>query len=482
MKVVVLGAGIGGLSIACRLSSLGHDVILIEKNNYTGGKAGVVKFNGYTFDAGPSLFTYPEWLDDVFISCNKNPRDYYTYKKLDLVTRYFFNDKSYFDVFDDVNKTAKSIENVANFSSSKFIKLISHWKLVYQLSEETFLSGKIKFNLPFLKAAMKWFLKLGFFSIFTSMAKYNKKVINNDKVELLFNRFATYTGSSPFKTPAFMNQLSVVELCKGAYYPDNGMNSISKGLENLAVDLGVNIRLNNQVSAIIKENDSWLIKTSNSQFSADIVVSNIDYCFTRKLMGDKFNLPTSKLSTSGIVFYWGVSKIFKDLKLHNVFFSDDYQKEFSQIIDDVIFPDKPTVYVNVSSKIDSHHAKNNCENWFVMVNVPASLELTTEKSVNKLREAVINLLSDKLNKPIKEHIECERILTPNTLNEDTGAYKGSIYGINQNSLFKIMNRKDNKDKFDKGLYYVGGTVHPGGGIPLALLSSKNTVNQIIKDY
>ena len=482
MKIVVLGAGIGGLSVACRLSSLGHNVVVVEKNNSPGGKASVVKFNGYTFDAGPSLFTYPEWLDDVFVFCNKNPRDYYTYKKLNLVTRYFFNDKSYFDVFDDVNKTAKSIEAVSNFPSSKFLKLINHWQLVYQLSEETFLSGKIKFNPPFLKASMKWFLKSGFYSIFTSMAIYNKKVINNNKVELLFNRFATYTGSSPYKTPAFMNQLSVVELCKGAYYPDNGIYSIPKSLEKLAVDMGVDIRYNNQVIAISKENDSWLIKTSKSHFSADIVVSNIDYCFTRKLMGEQFNLPTSKLSTSGIVFYWGVSKTFKDLKLHNVFFSDDYQKEFSQIIDDVIFPDKPTVYVNVSSKIDSHHAKNNCENWFVMVNVPSSLELTSKKSVTKLRDAVINLLSVKLNESIKELIECERILTPNTLSDDTGAYKGSIYGVNQNSLFKIMNRKDNKDKFDKGLYYVGGTVHPGGGIPLALLSSKNTVNQIIKDY
>ena len=119
------------------------------------------------------------------------------------------------------------------------------------------------------------------------MAIYNKKVINNNKVELLFNRFATYTGSSPYKTPAFMNQLSVVELCKGAYYPDNGIYSIPKSLEKLAVDMGVDIRYNNQVRAISKENDSWLIKTSKSHFSADIVVSNIDYCFTRKLMALK---------------------------------------------------------------------------------------------------------------------------------------------------------------------------------------------------
>jgi phytoene desaturase len=482
MKIVVLGAGIGGLSVACRLSSLGHDVTLLEKNKTPGGKASVVKLNGYTFDAGPSLFTYPDWLDDVFISCNKNPRDYYTYKKLELVTRYFFQDKSYFDVFDDLNKTAQSVESSTDYSSCKFIKQLNHWEMVYQLSEKTFLSGKIKLNFSFLNAALRWFLKIGIRSIFSSMADFNKRNINNEKVELLFNRFATYTGSSPFKTPAFMNQLSVVELCKGAYYPDNGIYSIPKALEKLAFDMGVKIQYNQEVSAIVKEMDSWLIKASSTCFSSELVISNIDYCYTRKLMGKQYELATNKLSTSGVVFYWGISTKIDVLKLHNVFFSEDYQKEFSQIVDDAIFPEKPTVYVNVSSKIDSHHAKDGCENWFVMVNVPSDLELTSKESINKLRAAVIDLLNNKLNVNVEQLIECEKILTPNSLNDDTGAYKGSIYGLNQNSLFKIMTRKENKDKFDKGLYYVGGTVHPGGGIPLALLSAKNTVTQIIKDY
>ena len=164
------------------------------------------------------------------------------------------------------------------------------------------------------------------------------------------------------------------------------------------------------------------------------------------------------------------------------FFSTDYLKEFRQIFDDEVFPDQPTVYVNVSAKMDKLHAKKGCENWFVMVNVPAKLSLANELTLSKLKVAVVMLLSDQLNVDVNKLIESEQILTPNTLQSDTGAFKGSIYGMNQNTLAKIMSRKDNKDKLANDLYYVGGTVHPGGGIPLALLSADNTSKQIQKKY
>ena len=482
MKVVVLGAGIGGLSVACRLRHMGFEVDVIEKNSNPGGKASSLSFDGYTFDAGPSLFTYPNWLDDVFVFCDKNPREYYDYLKLKLVTRYFFNDQSYFDVFDNLQDTAKAIELNTNYSAAKFIDHIKYWNKVYELSEKTFLSGKIKFNLSFLKAALTWFFQIGLRPIFSSMASFNKRVINNKKVELLLNRFATYTGSSPFKTPAFMNQLAVVEIAKGAYYPKNGIYSIPKALEQLALDLGVSFSYDQQVEAIRKTNKKWEIRTENSSTLADLIVSNIDYTFTQHLLGRKFSLSTAQLATSGVVFYWGITAQFDQLQLHNVFFSTDYLKEFRQIFDDEVFPDQPTVYVNVSAKMDKLHAKKGCENWFVMVNVPAKLSLANELTLSKLKEAVVKLLSDHLNVDLEKLIECEQILTPNTLQSDTGAYKGSIYGMNQNTLAKIMSRKDNKDKLANELYYVGGTVHPGGGIPLALLSADNTSKQIQKKY
>ena len=482
MKVVVLGAGIGGLAVASRLRGLGYDVILLEKNKDVGGKASLIKLDGYSFDAGPSLFTYPDWLDDVFLSCNKNPRDYYTYQELTTITRYFFNDKSFFDVFSDLDKTALSVESATLFSKARFTSLIHHWKRIYTYSEKTFLKGKILINWSFFKTAISWLFNIGFRSIFLSMASYNKLFVNNQKVELFLNRFATYTGSSPYNTPAFMNQLSVVELSRGAYYPNGGIYSIPKALEKLAIDLGVSIRKQANVVGISKNSDKWNVITSVENFSADLVISNMDFCVTKRLLGEQYELPTTSLSSSGVVFYWGVAKQFDKLKLHNVFFSENYKKEFSQIFNSCVIPEKPTVYVNVTSKIDANHAKNGCENWFVMVNVPSSLEICNKESIAKLKKAVINMLSSHLAENIEPLIEQEQLLTPNTLAENTNSYKGSIYGLNQNSLVKIMSRNPNKDNKHKVLFHVGGTVHPGGGIPLALLSAKNTAELIKNEY
>ena len=457
MKIAVLGAGIGGLSAASRLSSLGHEVILLEKNNIPGGKASIVRLKGYTFDAGPSLFTAPQWLDDVFLSCGKNPRDYYSFKELKLITRYFFQDSTCLDVFNDLQKTAKSIEENTKYPSFKFIKQMKHWEKVYKLSEKTFLLGKLTYNIYFFKAVVKWFFQIGIKSIYLSMAQFNKRAVNNLKVELILNRFATYTGSSPYKTPAFMNQLAVVEMCNGAFYPKGGIFSIPKALEKLAIDVGVDLIYNNNVSSVVHIDKGWKVISSNKNLIVDLVISNIDYFLTQTILGRKYKINEKNLSTSGIVFYWGISKIFNKLKLHNVFFSEDYELEFEQIENEKKIPQKPTVYVNISSKLDSHHAKEGCENWFVMINVPPSLDLVNSGNINKIKKSVLSLLSKQLNEDIESLIECEQILTPNTLFHNTGAYNGSIYGENQNSLNKIMRRKPNKDNIRKGIYYVGGT-------------------------
>lgn len=482
MKVIVLGAGIGGLAVASRLRSIGCEVIVLEKNQEVGGKAGLLKIGGYSFDTGPSLFTYPEWLDEVFISCNKNPRDYYTYKNLSIITRYFFDDKSFFDVCKDLDKTASSIELVTGLAKAKLISIMHHWSKVYGYSEKTFLSGKIKINWSFIKIMLAWLSNAGLSSIFLPMAKYNRLFINNQKVELFMNRFATYTGSSPFSTPAFINQISTVELCKGAFYPVGGIFSIPKALEKLALDMQVKIVKKCKVASLKKNKNKWTVSSSLGSYSADLVVSNMDFCITKKILGQKYQLATSSLSSSGVVFYWGISKQFKKLKLHNVFFSSNYKKEFSQIFNSHSIPANPTVYVNITSKIEAHQAKPGSENWFVMVNVPPCLKICTRKSIHKLKSAILAMLSKHLGEDIQKLIECEQILTPNSLFENTGAYKGSIYGLNQNSLLKIISRKSNKDNTNKGLYYVGGTVHPGGGIPLALVSAKNTANLIKNEF
>ena len=476
--IYILGAGIGGLTCASYLAKEGYKVTILEQNNYCGGKAAVVKINGFTFDAGPSLLTLPEWIDDHFKFCGKNPRDYFKYEKLDPVTRYFFNNNQVVDVAKDLQQTATNFEKFLSLNKTKFLKYMNKWKTVYELSEKTFLKEKINFNLPFFKAAMIWFSKIGFSSIFQSMASYNRKSIGNKEVELIMNRFATYSGSSPYLTPAFMNQIAVIELCKGAFFPKGGIYSIVTALEKLCSDLGVKIIHNRKITKITLQKNIFQIETNQEIHQASTLVSNIDFHTTQLLLDRKIDLETKQLSTSALVFYWGIKQNTPQFSVHNIFFSSDYKKEFETIFQLENVPQDPTIYINISSKKEKDHAPSGMENWFVMVNLPAIPEKVSPSEIDQLRSLVIKHISKKLNLNLQELIDCEEILTPKTLYEKTGSYKGALYGINQHSLKRIMSRSAPKDRELDNLYYAGGSVHPGGGIPLALISGIHAAKEI----
>jgi phytoene desaturase len=479
MKIYILGSGIGGMSCAASLAHNGFEVIILEQNNYFGGKAHRISEEGFEFDTGPSLLTYPDWFEELFISCNKNLNDYFKYQKLDPITRYFFKNQ-YVDVAADINQTASNFEKKLGLKKTIFLDYIKRWISIYNISEKIFLLNELKFNLTFFRSAIEWVYKAGIVNIFSSMANYNK-ILKNHEAEKIMNRFATYTGSSPYKTPAFMNQLSIVEMVNGGFYPDDGIHSISKALYQLCKDVGVEFQFNIKVDSLRNENNSFKIRSNEKVFTSDYLISNIDYYKTQVLLERDFNQNSLNLSTSAIVFYWGVKLKSPNLKLHNIIFSEDYKKEFSEIFDDNKIPVDPTIYINITSKIDKHHAPVNCENWFVMVNTPANLNIVSEKNINKTKNFIISKIKDKVGIDLTSSIIFEKILTPQSLEDKTGSLNGSLYGDNQNSLKSIINRKKNKDDKLKNFFYVGGTTHPGGGIPLALRSGMIVAKKIINE-
>jgi phytoene desaturase len=312
------------------------------------------------------------------------------------------------------------------------------------------------------------------------MASYNER-LQNPELEKIMNRFATYTGSSPYKTPAFMNQLAVVEMVLGGFYPNGGIFNIPKALERLCLDLGVEFEFNCKIEKINVLKSKIEIFSNTKRFSTKKLISNIDYYTTQHLLGIESRKSRTVLSTSAIVFYWGIKSEFKQLKLHNIIFSDDYKKEFSDIFKDLTIPKDPTIYINISSKIDSKHAPKGSENWFVMINVPSQKNLISDNQIKLIKDLIIKNVYNKFKVNIENLIEFEQILTPNKLFKKTGSYLGSLYGNHQNSIYSIMKRKQNQDQKIKDLYYVGGTVHPGGGMPLALRSGVNTANKILNE-
>ncbi|MCI5057183.1 MAG: NAD(P)/FAD-dependent oxidoreductase, partial [Flavobacteriales bacterium] len=262
-----------------------------------------------------------------------------------------------------------------------------------------------------------------------------------------------------------------------------GMIQITRALYALAQELGVEFKFGSQLDSLVFQNKQIVgMETNLGFYKSDIVVSCIDinhiYDKLPKLsMVQKFNRKRD-LSTSAVVFYWGLELVSK-LDLHNIFFSENYKNEFAQLSSNLI-PLDPTVYVNITKRVSHEDAPQGSENWFVMVNVPPGLSLT-EKDIDLLRSRVVTKLNKTLSLNIDRCIREERITTPKTLSDVTGAFNGALYGQSCNHKYLSFLRQVNKSPL-KGLYFAGGTVNPGGGIPLCLLSSKLVEELILEDY
>lgn len=477
-KVSVVGGGIGGLAVAIRMAARGYQVSLFEKSEQLGGKMGVIKEQGFRFDTGPSLFTQPHLVEELIQICNKNPKDYFSYYKLKESCRYFFEDHTMIIGYSDSNLLAEELSNKANVKSSKVLYHLKKSAFLYNSTRRLFLENSLHKLSTYLN--FKSFIaicKIPFLDLFTSMSKRNKKRFNDTKTEQIFNRYATYNGSDPFKAPAILNLIPHLEINQGAYFPEKGMRSISNLLERLCREMGVQIHTNRSVESISHENQKVNgVHTKNVFYESDIVICNQDIYFVyKRLLNNKKvaqKLKQQERSTSAIIFYWGINREFDDLKLHNIFFSKNYKDEFHEISCEKNVPDDPTIYVNITSKEEKNDAPKNSENWFVMINTPSNYGQDWETIVSRARKNIIDKLNRILGTTIEQHIVFENILDPRTIESKTASYKGSLYGTASNKRKAAFFRHPNFSKNIQGLYFCGGSVHPGGGIPLALSSAK----------
>ncbi len=483
-KAAIVGSGIGGLSLAIRLAVKGYAVDVFEANAYAGGKLSNMLVGDYRFDAGPSLFTLPTLVDELFELAGKNPSAYFTYKRLDEVCRYFWDDGQQLTVpadnqsFDDLVSTSfgeKPGAVNAYLADSRF---------KYEVLNGLFLQQSLhKLGTWISKPALKGYLNLGKLGIFGTLHKHNKQ-FSNPKITQLFDRYATYNGSDPYATPATMGIIPHLEYNDGAYFPDLGMHSITKALCKLAESLGVNIKLNSKVEEIIIENKkARFIKTTVDNCGPyDLIASNMDVTNTYRKLLPKENHPEKILnqekSGSGLIFYWGISKQFTELGLHNIFFSNNYKEEFESQFSKHDIYDDPTVYLNISSKHSASDAPAGHENWFVLINAPNNRGQNWEEIIQRTKKNILKKLSHSLQTDIASLITCEEILDPRTIESKTSSSKGALYGNSSNNRFAAFLRHANFSKSISNLYFVGGSVHPGGGIPLALSSAKIAASYI----
>ncbi len=479
MDIIIIGSGMAGLSAAIRLQAAGHQVQVFEANSYPGGKLTEFQLGPYRFDAGPSLFTMPQLIDELYQVAGKNPRDYYGYDQLEVMCHYFWEDGTKLHAYADKKRYAQEVSEVMGVDPQVLERAIADSRTKYELTGDIFLRKPLNRMSTWLSmSVLKALLQLPKLHIFKTMNQVNEQLLQHPKLVQLFNRYATYNGSNPYKAPGILTIIPHLEYGYGAYIPHGGMHEITKGLYRLATDIGVQFNFNAKVDEILLDGGKAKgVRVGDKQHLASIVVSNMDVWHTyHKLLPAQLAKPKKTLaqerSLSALIFYWGIKRSFPQLDVHNVFFTEDYKAEFDTLFEHKNVIDDPTVYLNITSKAVPNDAPENAENWFVMINVPGNMGQDWDEIIERSRQNIIQKLSRLLGEDIAPLIEVEEILDPRRIESRTSSYQGSLYGTSSNNRYAAFWRHANKSSRVGGLYFCGGSVHPGGGIPLAILSGK----------
>ena len=476
-KAIIIGSGIGGLSTALRLKARGFDVDVFEKNSFPGGKLSNIDVGKYRFNTGPSLFTMPHFVDELYELFNENPRDHFNYIKKDIMCKYFWDNGKKFVGYYDINKLTDECKLKFGVDRSIVLKYLEKSKKKYDLVENIFIKNSLhKLKNLISIDTLKALVKINTFQLFKTLNKVNEEELKNKYLVQVFNRFATYNGSSPYKTPGMMSAIQNAEKHYGSFIPVKGMGDITKSLYKLAKRHGVKFYFNREVDKIIIKNKKACgVKINNKELFSEIVVTNSDvYNTYRNLLNEKRKIKAleQERSSSAFIFNWGIKKVFKELDLHNIFFSNNYKEEFDYIFNKKQLYSDPTVYINITCKDLPKDSPKGCENWYVMVNSPYDNNQNWEKIKDELKSSIVKKINKILSINIEEYIEEERIVTPQDIESSTNSYKGSLYGTSSNNIYSAFLRHPNFSPKITNLYFCGGSVHPGGGIPLCIMSGK----------
>lgn len=486
-QAVIIGAGVGGLAAAIRLAHKGYSVTIAEANAYAGGKLTEFWQDGYRWDAGPSLFTMPENVDALFHLCGLDPRAHFNYNRLDPVAHYWWPDGAQLIAYANPERLAQEVQRKLNEPAHNVLLHLQRAARIHRITSRTFLHQSLHQLRTYLQPHTWWAIsQLPRIDALRTMHTANATCFTDARVVQLFDRYATYNGSDPYRAPATLNIIPHLEFGQGAYFPQGGMIAITNSLVQLARHMGVHILFNAPAQEIVlKGKQVTAVRLQGETLPAHVVVSNMDVTPTYRKLLPAVPAPEKLLSqeksTSGLIFYWGVEHAFAQLGLHNIFFSADYRQEFEALFRHKTVGADPTIYLNISSKYKPDDAPHGAENWFVMINTPPDDGTGTmpwDTIIAHARANILNKLRAMLGTDVAPYIRTEAVLHPRLIQQRTSSLGGSLYGNASNNMLAAFFRHANFSRRIGGLYFCGGSVHPGGGIPLCLLSAKIAVDQV----
>lgn len=476
-KAVIIGSGIGGLATAIRMRVKGYEVHVFEKNSYIGGKLTVLESNGFRFDAGPSVFTLPHLVTELFELAGKNPSDYFEYLRHPIAAKYFWNDGTIFTAPAQKEQFAEVASHQFGEPKERILKYLNDSERKFRISKPVFLEKSVHLKKNyFSKAYLKSYPALVTMDIFKSLHRTNKRFVQHPKLVQVLDKFASYIGSDPYRTPGIMSLMTHLEITEGVFFPKNGMHDIVTSIHRLGTDIGVHFHLESAVEKIETNGNSVTGIVANGTFiECDVAFSGTDAHFAHQHLLKEKKLPKSVLqerSSSVVVFYWGINKQFDELDLHNMFYPDDYASEFNGLFSTGKVIEDASIYIHRSCEVVKSDAPEGMENWFVMIMAPSNTQLDDETLIASYRNIAVSKLNRILKTDLEQHIVFEDYLSPRRIEEKTNSYQGALHGISSNSVLSFFQRHSNFSKSYKNLYFVGGSTHPGGGIPQCLCSAK----------
>ena len=483
-SVIVIGSGLGGLSAAISLAQEGYRVTIHEKNHQIGGKLNVLKAQGYTFDLGPSILTLPHIFERLFTRSGRKMADYIPIRPLRPHWRNFFEDGKVVDLHPDPEIMAAEARKVGEDPANvqRFLKYSAD---LYDLVNEGYFEQGLDTAAEFRQ--FYGLRKFPGFDLFRSMHGGTSRFLKTRHMRDIFDYFIKYVGSSAYHAPAFMNCMPTIQFRYDLWYVDGGLYHIALGLGKLMAELGIEIRLNSRVSCIARENGRVTgIEADGTFHPADIVVSNMevipaykdlleeDPAFVRKLE------KTYEPSCSGLVLELGLDRQYPQLAHHNFLFSGDQKAHFHTVFRQRKLPPDPTIYLVAASRTDPTVAPPGCDCLKILPHIPYIDDANplTREDYMALKERVIDKLERMGLTDLRRHIVFEHCWTPLDIREQYLSNKGSVYGVVSDRFRNLAFKAPKQSTRYPNLFFVGGSVNPGGGMPMVVLCGQNAARQI----
>lgn len=472
-RVAVIGAGLGGMSAALSLAAAGCAVDLYEKNGHLGGKLNVLTLDGFSFDMGPSIFTLPHIFQELFARAGRRLEDYVTLQPVTPHWRNFFEDGMVLDLDPDPVRMSQELAKAGSGLEAPFREFLRYSQRQYDLIDE----GYFRQGLDTLSELFRHYgwrvLKLDFWR---TMDGSVRRRLPNPYLQDIFSFFIKYVGSSAVRAPGFMNLLPHIQFGYGLWYVSGGMSNLARGMEKVLSELGVVIHRNCEVTRMVTEGGRVTgVEAGGSFRAADWVVCNMEVIpACEKLLGrspSAWRRRQYEPACSGIVIHLGVDRVYDQLAHHNFFYSRNQRKHFDTVFRRHELPDDPTLYVVAPARSDPGVAPSGCDNIKILPHIPwiDPRKPCSAEDYLALRERVLEKLERMGLEGLRRHVVVEHFWTPFDIQAMYGSHGGAIYGVVSDIWKNMAFKAPKRSREFANLLFVGGSVNPGGGMPMVTL-------------